>query len=249
MPEARLRLVHYAPDLQQPRHAHGEVSLSLLLDGLLVEKVGRRELSARAGQWCHKAAGVEHATAFGPAGATLLQLVVPERCALSPGLCWRWGVDAAVTQLMWALLGAARAAPAAELLDDLSALLAPGGEDQRPPPWWPRAYQALCEGAMPIAEVALDCSVHRAQLVRVTQRMAGCSPTLLRQRARLGRSLARLAREPGQSLSQLALAGGYADQAHFNRECRRWLGQAPTRWRQSWLGANGSIPAPSCATA
>ena len=96
-----------------------------------------------------------------------------------------------------------------------------------------------------IAAVAADCGVHRAQLVRVTQRLVGCTPVALRQRARLGRGLARLSREPGLALSDVALAGGFADQAHFNRECQRWLGQAPGRWRRHWAEPGAEVRGPT----
>lgn len=243
MPEhPLLRLVHYPPGLRQPTHGHADASLSLLLDGRVHERVGRREVSAHAGQWCHKAAGVDHATDFGPQGATTLQLCLPGGRALAPGLAWHWGCDATVTGLLWALLGGGGPAMAHEVLGDLAALMAPGDDDGRAPPWWPRARDALCEGLAPIGRVADDCGVHRAQLVRVTQRLAGCTPVVLRQRARLGRSLARAAREPGLALCDLALAGGFADQAHFNRECRRWLGQPPGRWRRRWAAADAAVP-------
>lgn len=240
-----LRLVHYAPGLRQPMHAHAEASLSLLLDGRVCERVGRCERTAQAGQWCHKAAGVDHATAFGPAGATTLQLVLADRAALAPGLPWHWGHDGKVTRLLWALLGGGWGALGPEVLHDLSALLLHGDEDLRAPPWWPWAHQALCEGHAPIGAVAAECGVHRAHLVRVAQRQAGCTPVVLRQRARLGRSLARLDREPGLALSDLALADGFADQAHFNRECRRWLGQAPGLWRRQWAVPGAGIRGPT----
>lgn len=238
----QLRLVHYPPGLRQPMHVHADASLTLLLDGRLCERVGRREVSAQAGQWCHKAAGVDHATDFGPEGATTLQLRLPDRSALAPGLPWQWGCDASVTGLLWALLGRGGPAVAPEVLCDLAALMAPCDDDVQAPPWWPRARDALCEGLAPIGRVADDCGVHRAQLVRVTQRLAGCTPVVLRQRARLGRSLARLAREPGLALCDSALAAGFADQAHFSRECRRWLGQPPGRWRRRWAAPDAAVP-------
>jgi AraC-like DNA-binding protein len=243
----RLHTVRYAPGLRQPLHGHAGASLTLVLDGGLYECVGRREVSARAGQWCHKAAGVEHATVFGPVGATTLQLSLPDRQALAPGLSWRWGCDEAVTQLLWILLGAPSPEPEAELLDELTALLGACDEVRGAPPWWARAHEALCDGTAPVGDVAADCGVHRAQLVRVAQRLAGCTPVVLRQRARLGRSLARLVREPGLALCDVALAAGFADQAHFNRACRRWLGQAPGGWRRSWATADAPAPGPTCA--
>ncbi len=238
-----LRLVRYPPGLRQHIHAHAEASLTLLLDGRLRERVGRREVSALAGQWCHKAAGVDHATDFGPEGATTFQLRLPLGVGPASGPSWQWGCDPAVTGLLWALLGRGAAAVEAALLDDLGDLLRPGDEVVRTPPWWPRARQALCDGLVPIDRVATDCGVHRAHLVRVAQRLAGCTPVVMRQRARLGRSLARLVHEPGLPLGELALAAGYADQAHFNRECRRWLGLPPGRWRRHWAAPDAAVHA------
>jgi quercetin dioxygenase-like cupin family protein len=176
----QLLLIHYPPGLRQPPHGHADASLTLLLDGRLRESVGRREVSALAGQWCHKAAGVAHATAFGPDGATTLQLSLPNRRALAPGRPWLWGCDGAVTAALWALLGGALPTLGPELLCDLSALLETSDPDDRAPPWWPQAQDALCAGLEPIGVVAADCGVHRSQLVRVTQRLAGCTPVVLR---------------------------------------------------------------------
>jgi hypothetical protein len=117
----------------------------------LCERVGNRLVSAQAGQWCHKAAGVDHATDFGPEGATTLQLVLPARAALSAGLPWHWGSDASVTGLLWTLLGGGLAAVEPEILHDLAALLEPCCEDARSPPWWPRAHEAFARAWRPSA--------------------------------------------------------------------------------------------------
>jgi AraC family transcriptional regulator len=227
------QLVHYAPGLQQARHAHAQGSLCLILSGHLVERVGTHEVQVGAGHWCHKPAGVEHSTHFGPRGASLLQLALPPGLEESRAAPWRWG--ASVT--LFSLLGsAAERGVDAELLRDALLLLTGGTAPGRAPPWWPRALQSLQEGEARIDAVAAECGVHRAQLVRVAQAQSGASPVALRQRARLARSLARLQGEPGLSLAELAAAEGYADQAHFSRDCQRWLGLSPARWRRAAAG-------------
>ena len=45
----------------------------------------------------------------------------------------------------------------------------------------------------------------------------------------------RLMTETSETLAQIAEACGFADQAHFSRTFNTWLGEAPSRWRQSAL--------------
>jgi AraC family transcriptional regulator len=43
----------------------------------------------------------------------------------------------------------------------------------------------------------------------------------------------RLMIESSESLAQIAAACGFADQAHFSRTFNTWVGETPSRWRQS----------------
>jgi AraC-like DNA-binding protein len=45
----------------------------------------------------------------------------------------------------------------------------------------------------------------------------------------------RLMTETSETLAQIAEACGFADQAHFSRTFNTWIGEAPSRWRQSAL--------------
>jgi AraC-like DNA-binding protein len=58
----------------------------------------------------------------------------------------------------------------------------------------------------------------------------GLSPKRTLRILRLHRALL-LARRPGLSWAEIADMSGYADQAHFTRECRVLLGETPTQWR------------------
>lgn len=58
----------------------------------------------------------------------------------------------------------------------------------------------------------------------------GLSPKRTLRILRLHRALL-LARTPGVSWADVASMSGYADQAHFTRECRVLLGETPTQWR------------------
>jgi AraC-like DNA-binding protein len=64
----------------------------------------------------------------------------------------------------------------------------------------------------------------------------GVSPRryIARRRAELGRSMLEATREP---LSQIAIACGLCDQAHFCRVFRREFGASPAAWRRTRLQA------------
>jgi AraC-like DNA-binding protein len=61
----------------------------------------------------------------------------------------------------------------------------------------------------------------------------GLSPRAYGRVVRLGRVVARLARTGPGSDAALALEAGYADQAHFCRELRAFLGMTPSEYRAS----------------
>jgi AraC-like DNA-binding protein len=67
-------------------------------------------------------------------------------------------------------------------------------------------------------------AVHRHLLESV-----GLAPKRTLRIVRLHAALRRLNR-PGASMSDAAHAAGYADQAHFSRECRALIGRAPSAW-------------------
>jgi AraC-like DNA-binding protein len=80
---------------------------------------------------------------------------------------------------------------------------------------------------------ALD--VGDRQLLRRVEERFGYGPAVLRRVLRLQRLLAVAARHPRPALADLALAAGYADQAHMTRECGRLAGLSPTRLLAEWL--------------
>ncbi|AEG93229.1 helix-turn-helix domain-containing protein [Ramlibacter tataouinensis] len=73
--------------------------------------------------------------------------------------------------------------------------------------------------------------VSERSLERTTARATGQPPRYWRSLSRVRRAAMAL-RSPA-SLAEIAADHGYADQAHFSRECLRWLGQSPARLRAS----------------
>jgi AraC-like DNA-binding protein len=89
-------------------------------------------------------------------------------------------------------------------------------------------------GRAGLERLGADLHLGDRQLRRRVEERFGYGPAILRRVLRLQRLLALAARHRG-SLADLALAAGYADQAHMTRECRRLTGLSPVRLFAEWL--------------
>ena len=92
------------------------------------------------------------------------------------------------------------------------------------------ATGALAEGDVPLTELCRRLGLSDRHLRRGFAQQVGYGPRTYRRVMRLQRviRLSRSSRPPGHpGLAGLAAAGGYADQAHLTRECRRLTGSTP----------------------
>lgn len=92
------------------------------------------------------------------------------------------------------------------------------------------ALHALAH-APTVGKAAQLLGVSERSLERMTKRATTQSPRFWRALARVRRAAQGLA--SAQPLVELAADHGYADQAHFSRDCVRWLGQTPAALRRS----------------
>lgn len=72
------------------------------------------------------------------------------------------------------------------------------------------------------------------QLQRLFDDYVGVRPKWVIQRYRLHEAAERIAANPEQDWAELALELGYADQAHFVRDFRRFVGKAPAAYSRSF---------------
>ena len=128
-----------------------------------------------------------------------------------------------------ALLRAARQMPPREALDAM-ALLAIIDQHAQLDARTVEALDAL-HTAPSVAHAARALGVSPRSLERLLHQAIGQPPRYWRALARVRRAAQALADE--QPLAAIAADHGYADQAHFSRECLRWLGQAPSALRRS----------------
>lgn len=247
----------HAPGGSVPWHAHAGALVTLVLDGAIDERVGRRTDLCEPGTVVFHPAGEAHANSFGAVGARCFNV------QLADGWLERtvnggdgYGVStldrvvrprSVVTGQALALRREAMAGDALPLALEgrtlllLAALLDnPGARDAGPayPAWVGRAEEQLRESAAepPSTEdLAAEAGVHPVHFTRVFRAYAGCTPGEYVRRRRIEWACERL-RRSAASLSDVAQAAGFSDQSHFTRIFRRIVGVTPGAYRRA-IGA------------
>ncbi|WP_224362082.1 AraC family transcriptional regulator [Hyalangium versicolor] len=97
-----------------------------------------------------------------------------------------------------------------------------------------RAWRYLqAQEDMPsVAQLSEALHLSSRTLERAFQERLGFSPRTFRRIHRLQQALAKLRSESARSLTEIALASGYADHAHLTREVRALTGRTPTEFRE-----------------
>ncbi len=86
---------------------------------------------------------------------------------------------------------------------------------------------------------ALACS--RKTLIKRFHAQVGLSPKAVAGILRFEHATGRLRAADEERWSELALSCGYSDQAHFNRDFRRYAGRTPTEYRRALMPNGGGI--------
>jgi AraC-like DNA-binding protein len=102
-----------------------------------------------------------------------------------------------------------------------------------------RAALAWARTTASLERLGADLRLGDRQVRRRVEERFGYGPAVLRRVLRLQRLLGLAARRRGP-LADLALAAGYADQAHMTRECQRLAGLSPVKLLAQWLPGSPS---------
>lgn len=237
----RVRQVAYEPGLRQPRHAHVETTVTLVVAGSLRETVGHAQEIARALSIVVKPGDTEHADHFGERGARTLQigLTTGEAEVLREwepaARQWRWTHAGPAVPAFLRLLAFLRASPDDDALlergviDVLASLRGVVDDTRRDPPGWlSRAREELDDVGcgVRVRDVAARAGVHPVYLARQFRRFFGASVVAHLQRARVTRA-ADLIASSSMPLSAVAFQAGFADQSHLSRSFRAGTGLTP----------------------
>ena len=217
-----------------PRHTHDDVHACFIFGGAMNDRLFGDEVIS-VGEICVNPAGTEH---WIEAAAEGLE------CAI---ISWP---SAMVMPVRKTVCVSDQLRNASGLIDKLSSsnpaerLIAEGelgsaiensiAEKFTESPSWLVEARALInkspQGTV-VASLANDAGVHRATFTRWFQRAYGISPEHYRMLIQLEQSAALLLR--GDTPAHVALEVGFADQSHFNRAWRHYLGGTPGHWAKS----------------
>lgn len=246
-PSLLLRVDTYRPGLRQRPHAHGEMHFSLILAGRVSEEVGSTTEYGGPMSVVVKDAGVVHANAFAPgitriarltlAGGTIASLVDDSKRAES----WRWTHDARIARPFLRLVKRAKThridvtRDDADLVDLLAVFTARKvAADQGTPPRWLSetidAMRAEWKPGTTVADISRKANVHPVYLARCVRRWYGHGIAEELRRVRLTAASAAIA-DGKQTISVVAHATGFSDEAHLCREFSRTTGVAPGAYR------------------
>lgn len=202
------------------RHRHDFGYVAVVLAGSYVEAgdCGRRRVAA--GDLLVHAPFETHRNHMEGEGAEVLNLPVPPGAALPPA------ARAADPDLLARLCER----DPAEAADALESMLVAGPEAMDD---WPDLLAADCLQGRPfaLADWARSHGLAPATVSRGFARIYGVSPARYRAEARSRRAWSEIM-SGSEPLATIALAAGFADQAHMTRSVAGITGLPPARWRR-----------------
>jgi len=229
-----------APELRLRGHGHGGPHACLVLDGGFVERAGGRDHECSPGTVRISAAGTDHAISFGRSGGRCVIIHLPDQGTPSRSVAPHRFVDRGPAVHAFRRLhrrSRASAPPLLEIECLIHEVIA-GLERTRArgrPPWLDRVRDYLHDASDPtgldaIARVA-DC--HPTHLARAFHTHFGLTVGEYLRRLRVERARAEVVAAPERSLATIAVAHGFADQAHMTRAFGRYLGHPPGAMRRA----------------
>ena len=232
-------------------HVHERACLTVLLDGVMAERIRGRE------RYCERASvlikpGLElHDDAFGREGSEQI-IIEPHDLERDPFKPYkslftteRFLRDAAAEGIARRLANeldhpdSYATLAASALTYELIVTIARRGkrvrhESQHPPTWLQRTHDLLREtpGTVPtLSDLAREAGVHPAYLARAFRSCYGSSIGVFVRRLRI-EAAARDLGQSGVTIAGVALAHGFSDQSHFTRQFRRFMGLTPREYRR-----------------
>jgi AraC-like DNA-binding protein len=100
------------------------------------------------------------------------------------------------------------------------------------------AARRLCREDVAVSAVCRDLGISRRHLTRRFNSAFGITPRALKRLARFSRAWRSVSLAPPRNWTEVALAAGYCDHAHLDRDFRAFAGAAPTAlFSERWYGS------------
>jgi len=217
--------------------------LAFVLDGSLEKSFRRRTMWLGPASGVTMPVGAWHGACFGAEGARIA-IIRPRDSSGAIAHCLDRVVmlrGRSLSWLAWRLVGELRASDTAaplaaegyalELLAETSRETRPQRRTGRQQPWLRNAEEMLREGhCTGLTELANAVGVHPTHLARAFRARYGTSVGEYGRRVRLAWAAMELGRSD-TGIATIAKRAGFADQSHFTRVFKRYVGVTPARYR------------------
>ncbi|HEV8692990.1 MAG TPA: helix-turn-helix transcriptional regulator [Lysobacter sp.] len=203
-----------------PTHRHGSAYAALVLDGSHLEASVDGIFDCEPGTLILHPRFHAHGNRFGNLGARVVNIALPDDLAADSLRALRVHHLGDASELvernpqaLSSLIAAAQLLPSSPL-----------------PDWQPILLEQLRTTDAPIGDLCRHLGVSAAHASRALLRSHGMSPQLLRRELRWRRALALL--HGNDSLADVAMQSGFADQSHLTRIARLHTGLPPAALRR-----------------
>lgn len=227
-----LVLSHYAPGEECRPHRHARAQLSFLLAGGYEEDSDQGPIRADGPSLSGKPGRFEHQNRFGEAGALILALNLDTAAPVDRYFVASRSGDAPAAGSLGRM-----ALDGSEITALAEASASGAGRPALHRPWLMQAHdRLLAEPRLGVGSLARSLGLHPVRFARLFRETFAQSPTAARRNRRAARAVDRLIRSDAP-LAEIAIAEGFADQAHLSRAVGRTTGWSPGRLRRLFAAA------------
>lgn len=106
---------------------------------------------------------------------------------------------------------------------------------------WALKSLEASHGARSIGALSRDLACSRKTLIQRFHAQVGLSPKVVAGIFRFAHAIKHIRAADEEGWADLAIGCGYYDQAHFNRDFRRYTGRTPREFRASLLPDGGGV--------
>ncbi len=128
-----------------------------------------------------------------------------------------------------------------DLMDEFLLTRLARGRPMAPDVAWALKTLQASRGARSIGALSRDLSCSRKTLIQRFRSQIGLSPKAVASILRFDFAVERIRSTDEESWADLAIACGYYDQAHFNRDFRRYSGRTPREFQAALLPDGGGV--------
>lgn len=244
----------HPPRFHIPGHFHDFASLYLVLEGGLTEFYGNKQRECKRPSVVYTPPGEKHSNLFDRKGGRCFLVEIPPRCIdhlETAGVRLQDSVHSKGGVLAWLGIRLYREFkqpdPVSQLsveglmLEALSELSRCNSRPQAAAPVWLQQARDFLHDRfrenLTLDEIAGAVGVHPAHLARSFRRCYRCTAGEYQRRLRIEYASRQLS-ETRETILNIALSAGFADQAHFSRTFLNHTGLTPAKFRSAF----GSLP-------